>query len=100
MDGLPGPSCCLFGSIHGIFCHRLVSSATTARYSVTLDFLFRRFFSHDTRLSTHLSSMSSLPFLVSVKTADGTPLPVIRHATLSTSHFHVTFVSHVPQLHL
>jgi hypothetical protein len=53
--------------------------------------------SHD---STHLSSMSSLPSDVSVKTADGTSLAVVGYGTLHTPLFHVPFVSHVPQLHL
>jgi hypothetical protein len=47
-----------------------------------------------------LGSLSSLPSPVSVKTADGTPLLVVSHGTLCTPYFHVSFVSHVPQLHL
>jgi hypothetical protein len=44
--------------------------------------------------------MSSLPSPVSIKTADGTPLPVVSHDTLCNLEFHVPSVSHVPQFHL
>jgi hypothetical protein len=50
--------------------------------------------------STHLDSLSSLHSPVSIKTADGTPLPVVGQGTLYTSSFHVPSISHVPQLHL
>jgi hypothetical protein len=50
--------------------------------------------------STHLDSLSSLHSPVSVKTADGTPLPGVGQGTLYTSSFHVLSVSHVPHLHL
>jgi hypothetical protein len=50
--------------------------------------------------STRLGSMSLLPSHVSVKTADGTHLPIVSHDTLRTPQFHVSFVSHVPQLNL
>jgi hypothetical protein len=50
--------------------------------------------------STHLDSLSSLHSSVSVKTIDGTPLPVVDQGTLYTSSFHVPSDSHVPQLHL
>jgi hypothetical protein len=39
---------------------------------------------HMTPDSTHLDSTRSLPSPVSVKTADGTPLPVVSHGTLRT----------------
>jgi hypothetical protein len=55
---------------------------------------------HMTHESTHLDSLSSLHSLVYVKTVDGTPLPVVGQGTLYTSSFHVSFISHVPQLHL
>jgi hypothetical protein len=55
---------------------------------------------HKTHEPTHLGSMSSLTSLVSVKTIDDTPLPVVSHGTFRTPQFHVPFVSHVPQLHL
>jgi hypothetical protein len=50
--------------------------------------------------STHLDSLSSLHSPMSVKTADDTPLPIIGQGTLYTSSFHVSSISHVPQLHL
>jgi hypothetical protein len=50
--------------------------------------------------STYLDSLSSLHSPVSVKTADGTPHPIVGQGTLYTSSFHVPSVSHVPQLHL
>jgi hypothetical protein len=50
--------------------------------------------------STLLGSMSSLPSHVFAKTVNGTPLPVVSHNTLCTPKFHVSSVSHVPQLHL
>jgi hypothetical protein len=50
--------------------------------------------------SIHLDSLSSLLSSVSVKTVDGTPLPVVGQGTLYTSSFHVPSISHVPQLHL
>jgi hypothetical protein len=50
--------------------------------------------------STHLDSLSSLHSSVSVKTVDGTPLPVVGQGTLYTSSFHVLSVSHLPQLHV
>ena len=34
-----------------------------------------------------------------VKTTDDTSLPVISQGILHTPHFHVPYVSHVPQLH-
>jgi hypothetical protein len=55
---------------------------------------------HMTHDSFHLDSLSSLHSSVSVKTADGTPLPVVGQGTLYTSSFHVPSISHVPQLHL
>jgi hypothetical protein len=55
---------------------------------------------HTTHDSTYLDSLSSLHSHVPIKTADDTPLPVVSQSTLSTSSFHVSFVSHVPQLHL
>jgi hypothetical protein len=39
---------------------------------------------HMTPDSTHLDSMSSLSYPIFVKTADGTPLPVVSHGTLRT----------------
>jgi hypothetical protein len=56
--------------------------------------------SHMTPDSTPLGSMSSLPSPVSVKTVDDTPHPVVSLGTLCTTQFHVSFISHVPQLHL
>jgi hypothetical protein len=53
-----------------------------------------------TQDSTHLDSLSSLHSSMLVKTADGTPLPVVGQGTLYISSFHVSSVSHVPQLHL
>jgi hypothetical protein len=50
--------------------------------------------------STHLDSLSSLPSCVFVETTDDTPFLVVSQGTLCTSHFHVLFVSHVPQLQL
>jgi hypothetical protein len=55
---------------------------------------------HMTHDSTHLDSLTLLHSPVSVKTADGTPLPVVSQGTLYSSSFHVSYVSHVPQLHL
>jgi hypothetical protein len=55
---------------------------------------------HMTHDSTHLDSLSSLHSPVSVKTANGTPLPGVGQGTLYTFSFHVSSVSHVPQLHL
>jgi hypothetical protein len=55
---------------------------------------------HMTHDSTHLDSFSLLHSSVSVKTADGTPLPIVGQGTLYTSSFHVSSVSHVPQLYL
>jgi hypothetical protein len=55
---------------------------------------------HMTHDFTHLDSLSSLHFSVSVKTTDGTPLPVVGQGTLYTSNFHVSSVSHVAQLYL
>jgi hypothetical protein len=44
--------------------------------------------------STHL--VSSFHSFVSVKTADGTPLPIVGQGILYTSSFHMSSVSHVP----
>jgi hypothetical protein len=82
----------------------MVSSATTqssqlsdTQSSWILDYRASFHMTHD---STHLGSLSSLPSPVSVKTVDDTPLPVVSHGTLRTLQFHVSSVSHVPQLHL
>jgi hypothetical protein len=50
--------------------------------------------------STHLGSLSLLASPVLVKIVDGTLLHVVSHDTLRTPQFYVSFVSHVPQLHL
>jgi hypothetical protein len=55
---------------------------------------------HMTHDSTHLDSLSSLHFPVSVKTADGTPLHVVGQGTLYIFGSHVSSVSHVPQFAL
>jgi hypothetical protein len=84
----------------------MVSSATTQSPQVPQSgtqppwILDSRGSFHMTHDSTHLDSLSLLHSFVSIKTADGTPLPVVGQGTLYTSNFHVSSVSHVPQLHL
>jgi hypothetical protein len=66
------------------------SSATTQSSQLPLSgtqspwILDSRASSHMTHDSTHLGSLSLLPSRASVKTADGTPLPVVSHGTLHT----------------
>jgi hypothetical protein len=50
--------------------------------------------------STHVDSLSLLHSSVSVKTTNGTPVPVVGQGTLYTSSFLVPSIYHVPQLHL
>jgi hypothetical protein len=47
---------------------------------------------------TRLSSICSPSIPLTVQTADGSPLLVVGHGTLSSSSFHVPNVSYVPNL--
>ena len=53
---------------------------------------------HMTPHATHLSSLFSPDPPISVRTADGTSLPVAARGVLSTSSFNVPTISHVPKL--